>query len=242
MINWVLTVKNIELSPDKEVSLITCNIEDEDFDFEEGQFLQLETIDYQQDGKSLKNPYSIASTHNHYLETKEVSFFTKKASEMGMSSYLTQKIKVGDKIKFHGPYGALTDDKSFAKYLFVAIGSGMAWIYGHYIHLTQEDPFFEKVVTLWGEKTIDEIVPSMKDTLTKPVENVKNILFLSRQDEIPAGFRKGHIQDGFQDALDALGDTNFQAFLCGKPEMVIEIQQKLLDAGLSDDQIHFEIY
>jgi ferredoxin-NADP reductase len=96
----ILTVQQIEKSPNGEVVFLTCRLSHGFLDFEEGQFLMLETVDYQVEGKSLKKPYSIASTHNHFLETKEVSFYVKKASENGMSNYLTQIVKVGDVLRF----------------------------------------------------------------------------------------------------------------------------------------------
>ena len=46
----------------------------------------------------IKKPYSIASTSRQMQESKQISFVVKKASEDGMSHYLTQTIQPGDQI------------------------------------------------------------------------------------------------------------------------------------------------
>jgi len=53
--------------------------------------------------KKIKKPYSIASTSLQMQESKQISFVVKKASEDGMSHYLTQDITSGDQITVKGP-------------------------------------------------------------------------------------------------------------------------------------------
>jgi NAD(P)H-flavin reductase len=42
--------------------------------------------------------------------------------------------------------------------------------------------------------------------------------------------------------LDFVGTDDTTCFLCGKPEMVDEVREKLADAGVSKEQIVFEKY
>ncbi|NOZ44386.1 MAG: hypothetical protein GXP45_04580 [bacterium] len=222
-------VTQIEYSPNHEVALITCRCDETAFDFEEGQFVFLETMDYEYEGKKLKKPYSIASTHNQYMNQNTLTFFVKKSSETGMSHYLTQILKHSDQLKFQGPMGVLTDDKEYGKYLLVSTGSGLAPLYAHYLHITQEDSHFDKIINLFGEKTQNDMIPSMEIMMQTHNEKIKNIVCLSRQEKIPTGYYKGHVQDYIDKAINELQDNNFVAFLCGKPEMIMGIQQKLLD-------------
>ncbi len=149
MYQGILQLNSIEHSSNNEVTLLTCEITHGDLDFDEGQFLMLETIDHKVEGKLLKKPYSIASTHNHFLDTKEILFFVKKASENGMSHYLTQVIQPGDLLRFQGSSGYLVDEKLYDKYLFVSIGSGLAAVYPHYLEAISEELPARKVVNVF---------------------------------------------------------------------------------------------
>ncbi len=242
MQSGLFQIEDIEYSPNKEVAYITCSLQDWDLDFEEGQFLMLETTDYMIEGKTLKKPYSIASTHNQFLTTKTLSFLVKEASDSGMSYYLTQNANAGDQLKFSGPLWAMTDDKTYSKYLFVSIGSGLGPLYAHYLHIVNEDPSFDKVVNLFGEKSQSDLIASITEQFQKNNDKIKNILLLSREKTTPAWYTTGHVQDKLDEALEFLEDKDFVAFLCGKPQMVMDIQQKLLDYGLKDEQIKFETY
>lgn len=81
-------------SPNHQVALVTFQV-DEVFDFAEGQFVMIEV---EMDDKKIKKPYSIASTSRQMQESKILSIVVKKASEDGMSHYLTQTIQPGDQI------------------------------------------------------------------------------------------------------------------------------------------------
>lgn len=238
----VLKVKTIEYSKNKEVAMITCLLEEGNLDFEEGQFVTLETIQYTVDHKHLRKPYSIASTHNQLMNDTTISFIVKKASEDGMSSYLTQWIKIWDQLKFQWPLGHMTDNRAYRKYLFVSIGSWLGPLYAHYKHLVQETEPFEKIVNLFGEKTEQDLVPSIKTDFEVTTNSIQNKIFISRQETVSDWLYLWHVQDKLPEALTFLWDTNFVAFLCGKPQMVADVKQKLLNAWLEEKQIKLEMY
>ena len=242
MQSGILQLTKIEYSSNHEVALLTFKLTHGELDFEEGQFLLLETIDYEFDGKTLRKPYSIASTHNHFLETQEVQFYVKKASENGMSHYLTQVIKIGDMIRFQWPNGSLTDEKLYNKYLFISIGSGIAAVYPHYLEAMSEEFWADKVVNIFWEKTVQDLIPTVMKNLERNDKEVKNILFLSREENLQEPFQRGHVQDALHEAIDFLEDKKFVAFLCGKPAMVLDVKKKLLQAGLPEWQIKAEMY
>lgn len=72
-------------SPSGLVSLVLFQPE-ETFSFAEGQFMM---ITHQDEKRTLKKPYSIATTNKQLQEEKLIGFIVKKTSENGMSAFLT---------------------------------------------------------------------------------------------------------------------------------------------------------
>jgi ferredoxin-NADP reductase len=94
MITTQAILKHKYDSPSGNVSYLLFHAE-ENFSFNEGQFMMLEvTID----GIAKKKPYSIATTNRMIQEEKLIGFIVKKASEQGVSNFLTQTIQLGDSI------------------------------------------------------------------------------------------------------------------------------------------------
>jgi len=242
MQSWVLKLVDIEHSPNREVALLSFELTHGEIDFEEGQFVMLETIDYKIDDKPLKKPYSIASTHNHFLDTKQLQFYIKQASPTGMSHFLTQEIKLWDMLRFQWPAGHFVDDKAFDKYLFVSMGSGVGGIYAHYLESISQEVPASKVLNIFWEKTTNDLIPRVTKNFSLNNANCKNILFLSREETVQEPFRKGHVQDAISEALEFLQDSNFVAFLCGKPQMVLDVKKVLEQAGIPESQIKVESY
>lgn len=108
-------------------------------------------------------------------------------------------------------------------------------------HLTQEDLRQGKLANIFGEKTMDDLVPSVTGFFANNDAHTQHILFLSRDDAV-APFRKGHVQDGLDEALDFLGTKNIIVFICGMPQMAIDVKQKLVAKGIAEEHIHMEMY
>ena len=84
----------ISYSPDGRVTFVYCRPEQK-FTFLEGQFMMLEILGHTRlDGKALKNSYSIATTSHMLQEQGEIGFVVKKASDDGVSDFLTTKTKI----------------------------------------------------------------------------------------------------------------------------------------------------
>lgn len=72
-------------SPSGLVSFVYFQPE-QTFAFDEGQFMM---ITHQNELRTLKKPYSIATTNKLLHEDKRIGFIVKKTSEHGMSDFLT---------------------------------------------------------------------------------------------------------------------------------------------------------
>jgi NAD(P)H-flavin reductase len=107
-----------------------------------------------------------------------------------------------------------------------------------------------KVAMLYGERYLNQVLPSTLELFSKNLENTMCQLFLSRENddffekktiERPVS-KKGYVQGGLNEALDFLGTKKISVFICGKPEMVDDVRRKLVDLGVDVECIKFEKY
>jgi len=241
MIKTNIVLRFIEKSSDGEVVFLVFEPEKK-FNFHEGQFVMLESIDYKYEWKTIKRAYSIATTQKRLNEKNEIWFIVKKASELWLSYYLTKKIKIWDSLELTGPAGHLIDEKKYKKYLFISIGSWVAALHPQYIKLTQETKDFDKIVNIFGERYHKAILPHIEKLFSEQNNKIRNFLYLSKEEVLPDNYYHGHVQDNLEEALDFLWDTNFVAILCGKPVMVESVEKILLWKWLKKEQIKFEKY
>jgi len=150
-------------SPNSQVARVTFQVE-EIFKFVEWQFMMIEA---QIGDKKIKKPYSIASTSLQMQESKQISFVIKKASEYGMSHYLTQDITPGDQLQIKGPVWHYTDSLTHPNYLFIATGSGLLpstdkkILLTSYISLVRLPLLAERLGEGWGEGTTSPDVSNL---------------------------------------------------------------------------------
>lgn len=253
MLTTTATLTHKYDSPSELVSFVLFQVE-ETFVFQEGQFMMIE-VDIR--GKKVKKAYSIATTNIQMQEEKVIGFVVKKTSESGMSDRLTQHITLGDTIQIKGPVGHYVDSFEFPNYLLVSVGSGLSPNVGIFQHLVYESRRHEKVVNIFGERFYNHIIPEIENLfVAHDDDRVKSMFYLS-QEEFPILeqedflvwdkrmgielYKHGHIQEGLHEAVTYLG-TQTSCFLCGKPEMVDDVQKKLMELWIPKEQITFEKY
>jgi NAD(P)H-flavin reductase len=94
-----------------------------------------------------------------------------------------------------------------------------------------------KVVMLYGERYLNQVLPSTLELFSKNLENTMCQLYLSREDndfsekdniKRPVSI-KGYVQSGLDEAMEFLGTTDISVFICGKPEMVENVKGILVE-------------
>jgi ferredoxin-NADP reductase len=193
-------------------------------------------------GNKVKKPYSIATTNLQLTEQKLIWFVVKKTSSRGMSDRLTQEIQVGDTVQLKWPVWHYTDHGRHRNYLFVSVGSGLSPNVGHFRRLVYETHQYDKIVNLFGERYYQHIIPQIEELfLGGEQQHVTNLLYLSQEPQPPVGYFHGHIQQGIDQAISYLG-LETSCFLCGKPEMVEDVRDRLEELGIASPDITFEKY
>lgn len=208
---------------------------DQPLSFKEGQFVMLEK---ELDWKKVLRSYSIASTNKQW-EEGIIEFIVKKASENGMSHYLTQVINIWDELQLKWPLWHLTLVEH-NKYFLISTWSWLGPIHSLYKKLIKEENFQWKAVNLYWERSTQELITGFKDIFSENNENTKNIFYLSQEES--EWFNKGYIQWGIDEALAFLWSTDIRILICGKPVMVDEVKALLIEKWVAKEHIKLEKY
>jgi len=238
MIQTQAKVVDIQYSANKLVAYITF-VPEQIFEFHGWQFAFIEIPDIQDaDGKALKRAYSIWSS-NAQLQTQwTFTTLVKKTRNGGMSDYLTNKLQVGDSIKCTAPLGHLGKESKSDTYLLISTGSWLTPIYSMYQTLITSWQY-TKIAHIFGERQQENLIDSIINA-RQETDTIRHYLHLSQ--DTKTGRQPWHIQASLDKALAFLDTSNIQVYICGKPTMVEDIVEQLVQKWISPDNIAFEKY
>jgi len=207
-----VVVNNIQINPDSFILSFK-----REFDFKAGQSVKLSM-----DGNEPTRIYSIASGEND--DNIEILY---KINPTGVLTPKMWKLKPGDKIYVSQPKGSFfIEDRPS---IWIATGTGLA-------------PFLSKFKTsdcsqmtlIHGARNLNAFYHSdaLKDSLGE-----RYIRCCSR--ETAEGVHHGRLTS-FIASLEIKHDHDY--YLCGNPDMVIEVRDYLLGKDVDYDRIKAEIY
>jgi ferredoxin--NADP+ reductase/benzoate/toluate 1,2-dioxygenase reductase subunit len=167
--------------------------------------------------------YSIYSGVND--ETLEILV---KEVENGYFTPKLRKLKAGDFVEIHGPFGKFgmePKDAATGKFVFIASGTGIA-------------PF-RSIVRTYPEIDYKLIhgVRYSKEAYDRTEYNADRYVLCSSRDAL--GDYQGRLTGYLKNCLFA-PETQF--YLCGNSDMIFDALEILKDKGFDRDQIHCEVY
>jgi ferredoxin-NADP reductase len=176
------------------------------------------------------------------LDEKNIGIIVKKTSDHGLSHWMTHDIDIWDSVQLKWPVGHYTDNKTQQNYLFVSIWSGLSPNFGLFTHLVYEKQQYWTIVNIFAERFHEHVIPYVQEAFTEhKQEHIYNFLYLSQEKNLPKWFRKGYVQDWLEEAIELLGKKT-SCFLCGKPEMIDDVRNKLEALWIAKQDITFEKY
>lgn len=208
-------------------------------EFDAGQYVSIK-INEQGERRS----YSIASTPdvNHAIT------LVAEIIENGKGSEFLGNIPVGAEVEVMGPLGRFTVPQCHSdtcKRLFVATGSGIVPIKSMI-----EDLLINRKVTTpirlhWGMRSESDLF--WFDNFERLTEEHPNFVFdqvLSKPSE-EWSLCTGHVQDCLGRDFTSEGSVQvlsegWEAYICGHPERVESISQKLVEMGMDESKINHE--
>jgi ring-1,2-phenylacetyl-CoA epoxidase subunit PaaE len=238
-----LKVSKIVKETENAVSILfeLTKSQKEYFNFKAGQFL---TLKAEIGGQDVRRSYSICSSP----KSGDLKVAIKKIEGGLFSSYAVDALQEGEVIEAAAPAGKFTIEGNSSnnnKYVFITAGSGITPSISMIKTILIEEPN-SSLFLLYGNKTKAEtIFLDQIEGLKQEYGSRLNVkYFLSREsgeDEFTSGRISGDKIIQLENHLGGLQSVN-GFYLCGPGELIEEVKKTLLDQGVADNNIHFELF
>ena len=202
--------------------------------FKPGQFVQ-----FRIPGAGEERAYSIASSPN---DSNIVELIVRLVPGGLCTTYMFNKLQVGEKIYLTGPYGDFylreeTDDPIVC----VAGGSGSAPIRS-IIHYLREKKSARKIMSFYGGRTSKDIyfTDHYQQEVVKDLPNLMHIPAISEETPEDAGWtgERGLITEAMERHLDDV--SGWEAYMCGPPAMLHYSTLLLKKLGIDENRVYFD--
>lgn len=213
----------------------------ETFQFVQGQYL---TLRADVNGEELRRSYSICSSPFD----KELRVAVKQIPNGKFSTYANKSIAVGDAIEVMAPLGSFNTKVSAEqekKYAAFASGSGITPIMS-IIRTVLKTESKSHFTLFYGNKRNDTIIfnNDLKDLQSAYPGRLHVHHVLSREAGVEERFSGRLSGDKCRTYHEDLIDMTQldEVFLCGPEAMIFDLKETLVDIGLSEQSIHFELF
>lgn len=205
-----------------------------------GQYLTLKTC---LNGEEIRRDYSICSAPNN--ETLQVA--VKQVENGTFSTYATNTLKAGDTLEVSTPNGRFTfepdETKSRTIAAFVA-GSGITPVLSIIKTLLTKEPN-STMLLVYGNKTIEDTMffYDLIELQNQYPDRFSIQFIFSQAQEQNALF--GRIERSTINYIqkNTFKDKNIDVYyLCGPGGMITNAKELLLEQGVAEDNIHFELF
>lgn len=240
---YPLTIKEVRPETDTAVC-VSFDIPAEHknkFKFIQGQFLTLKAFI---EGQEVRRCYSICSGIND----GQMRIGIKRVKNGLFSNFANDSFKAGDIVEVMPPQGSFYSalNGKAKNYMCIAVGSGITPMISIIKTVLQEEQE-SRVTLIYGNRRTASIM--FKDELCFVKNRYMNrfqwINIMDEEDQ-GADLLNGRIDNQKGAALHAgkminILDTD-EAFICGPEAMMSEVSRGFRASGLSDEQIHYELF
>jgi len=212
--------------------------------FEPGQYM---TIGVVVDGKLLQRPYSVASAPQ-VAGTEGYEFYVRLVPVNRFTSALW-RLPIGQRMRMIGPKGKfLLEPDDDRTHLYVSTGTGLA----PFISMIRDTMLrgdLRRTVVLHGCSYVHEL--GYRDYLeglgrdgTYPVTYVPTVSRPSDPRNAGWNGRVGRAETVVAAVCDDLGldPARTVVYICGNPDMILNVERELIDRGFPDFHVKKELY
>ena len=204
------------------------DVDDRDtLDFLPGQYVNIAVP-----GTDQSRSYSFSSGPAQ----RQISFLVRIVDGGAMSSYLTERARVGDRLEFTGPMGSFYLRDVTRPALLLAGGTGLAPLLSMLEDLARK-PSAHPVHLLYGVTTDQDLVHL--DTLEDYAEVIPGFTFDHCVSDPGSTARNKGFVTGLIDAA-TLHDGDVDVYLCGPPAMVEAVRGHIASLGVTPASFHYE--
>ncbi|MBN2725125.1 MAG: 2Fe-2S iron-sulfur cluster binding domain-containing protein [Deltaproteobacteria bacterium] len=210
--------------------------ENDKIEFKAGQFIQLEVPVYDLTPEAVYRAYSIASKPD---DDGFIDLEIKYVPGGICTTWVHKFLKVGDTVKFNGPYGDFYLRDTDAEMICMAVGSGMAPIKSILTHMAHRG-INRKVKYFYGARKRDDLYNTeLMEELEKLIPDFNFIPVLSRPEEEDNWSGKvGRLNNILPEYYETA--QGMESYLCGNPDALNSYIAALKNLGLRDDEIFYD--
>ncbi|WP_299177380.1 1,2-phenylacetyl-CoA epoxidase subunit PaaE [uncultured Neptuniibacter sp.] len=240
------TLKIADVQPETDTAICVSFAVPEElkekFNFIQGQFLTLRAMI---DGEDVRRSYSICSGVND----GHMRVGIKRVKNGQFSNYANDTFKPGMSVDVMPPQGSFYTEvkpENAKNYMCIAAGSGITPMISIMKTVLSTEPN-SKVTLIYGNRRSNSVM--FKDELNFVKNRYMNrfqwINIMNYEDQ-GADLLNGIIDNAKGAALQKAGLINIkevdEAFICGPEAMMSEVSRGFRMEGLTDDQIHYELF
>lgn len=214
----------------------------ETFRFIQGQFL---TLRANINGKEVRRSYSICSGVND----GSLRVAIKRVKNGRFSNYANDHFKAGDEVEVMPPQGSfhtVIHPDNEKNYMCIAAGSGITPIISIIRSVLDGEPK-SRICLIYGNRRTTSLM--FRDELSfiknQYMDRFQWINIMDEEDQ-GADLFNGRIDNQKGAALHASGLIDIlatdEAFICGPQAMMSEVSRGFRASGLTDEQIHYELF
>jgi Na+-transporting NADH:ubiquinone oxidoreductase subunit F len=211
-------------------------VEPKTIDYVPGQYIQLLTPAYEKSSEEVYRAYSISSDP---ADKNNIELIIRLVPGGICTTYCFEYLKVGQEMRFNGPYGEFRLSETEAPMVFIAGGSGMAPI-KCILHDMKNTGNNRKAVYYFGANRVNELC--LVDLMKSFESDLTDFSFMPvvagpGEDEQWDG-EKGLVTEAVQRNLK--NAPEYEAYLCGSPGMIDAAIKVLLELGVKQENIFFD--
>ncbi|MBT8384125.1 MAG: ferredoxin--NADP reductase [Bacteroidia bacterium] len=239
---YKLSVKEIKKETKKAVSIVfdIPSVLIQEFNFIPGQYITIKKIFK---GKEIRRAYSICSSKDSGV----IRIGVKSVDNGLFSVYATSELKIGDVLEVSPPEGRFNlvpDTNNKKNYLAFVAGSGITPVLSMIKSVLEIEPM-SRFVLVYGSKTPEDTMfkTELDDLSTRyPKQLYVSYAYsqINNNEAISGRIDAAVCNFILKNKYEAFSFNDY--FLCGPEPMIEAVKASLLESGISNDNIHFELF
>ncbi len=219
----------------KTIKQLRFDLKGETISFKPGQYVQLKAPAYEGNDEEVYRAYSVASSVN---DTGAIELLIGYTGGIA-TTYVHQHLKEKDLAHINGPYGDFFyQEDDGGPIILAAAGTGMAPILSILQYMEDHD-IQRKAIFFFGARTMEDLFLTEKlKGYEKSLHDFTYVPTLTREESPEWTGDKGRVPVAIDKYIE--DGAPYTAYLCGSPDMIDSIFEKLLEKGLKEENIYFD--
>lgn len=220
-----------------DIKQLTLELQDPNsMDYKAGQFVQIETPEYELTDEPVYRAYSMSSVPS---EKNKIEMEVRLVPDGICTTYVHKHLKVGDQMTVNGPYGDFHLSNNDREMICIAGGSGMAPLKS-ILYDMREKGTKRKATYFFGAKSLRDLF--LLDEMKQLENDLDEFSFVPALSE-PQPDDKWEGETGLiTEVVDRHTDdlTEAEAYLCGSPFMIDACIEVLKNHGMPEENIFYD--